>query len=266
MLWPLLFAAATHLALSFPRKVWPLTRRPHLALGLLYGLSALVAAATLATFSFVLFGSGLIAMMLTMVCAVVGATVYNLRTARDPSVRAQIGWVGLGFGATFIVAVVSAIVGLIVPGAGEWGGYLFFLALPICLGVAILRYRLLDIEVVIRRTLVYSALTLSLGAVYLASVVVLQALFVRLTGEESTLAVVASTLAIAALFGPLRRRVQSFIDRRFFPRKYDGRRVLEAFALRAQREADLEALSAAILHVVQETLEPEQAHIWVRRG
>jgi hypothetical protein len=101
--------------------------------------------------------------------------------------------------------------------------------------------------------------------VYLLSVVGLQTLFVRLTGEESTLAVVASTLAIAALFQPLRRRVQALIDRRFFRRKYDARQVLERFARRAQQEADLDALSDDVLATVQETLEPDGARLWLVR-
>lgn len=132
-------------------------------------------------------------------------------------------------------------------------------------GIAILRYHLYDIDLIIRRTLVYSVLTLSLAGTYFLSVVGFQALFVRLTGQESTLAVVASTLGIAALFQPLRTRVQAFIDRRFFRKKYDARRVLEQFAARAQREADLEALSADLLATVDETLKPEQATLWLVR-
>ncbi|HMQ35237.1 MAG TPA: hypothetical protein PKD53_31250, partial [Chloroflexaceae bacterium] len=187
VLWPLLFAGATHLALAFPRPVWPLTRWPRRTLGLLYGLPAAGALVTLATFSLAVYATALLGMMLVMACAMVGATTYNLRTARDPVVRAQSAWVGLGFGGTFLFAAMGAIVGLILPGGGEWSGYLFFLALPLCLGVAILRYRLFDIEVIVRRTLVYTVLTLALGAVYLVSVVALQALFVRLTGQASTL-------------------------------------------------------------------------------
>lgn len=137
------------------------------------------------------------------------------------------------------------------------------LAMPFCLRIAILRYRLFDIDVIIRRPLVYSALTLSPGAVYLGSVALLQALFVRLTGEESTLAVVTSTLAIAALFQPLRRRVQAFIDRRFFRKKYDARLLLEQFARCAQQDADLDVRSSDVLTTVQETLAPEGVKLWL---
>jgi hypothetical protein len=139
------------------------------------------------------------------------------------------------------------------------------LAIPLAIGIAILRHRLFDIDVVIRRTLLYAALSLALGAVYFLSIVALQALFVRFTGQASTLAVVASTLAIAALFGPLRARVQRFIDRRFFRRKYDAQQVLAQFAARAQREAELDDLSADLLDTVQETLEPERVTLWLLR-
>lgn len=140
---------------------------------------------------------------------------------------------------------------------------LILIAIPVVIAIAILRYRLFDIDIIIRRTLVYSLLTLTLGVTYMIGVVALQALFVRLTGQESALAVVASTLAIAALFGPLRRRMQALIDRRFFRRKYDARLVLEQFALRAQQQADLDALAGDILDVVNETVQPEAAQVWL---
>ena len=117
-----------------------------------------------------------------------------------------------------------------------------FTAVPIAVGFAVLKYRLYDIDVVINRTLVYGSLTGVLALVYLGSVVMLQGLVRALTGQESTLAVVASTLAIAALFSPLRRRVQGFVDRRFYRRKYDARKSLEAFNSRLREETDLDAL------------------------
>jgi hypothetical protein len=132
-------------------------------------------------------------------------------------------------------------------------------------GVAILRHHLFDIDLIIRRTLVYSILTLMLGTTYFVGVVALQALFVRLTGQQSTLAVVASTLVIAALFGPLREGLQAVVDRRFDRSRYDARLVLEQFAARAQQQADLDTLSADLLATVDETLKPEQVTLWLAR-
>src|SRR5215216_3827368 len=112
----------------------------------------------------------------------------------------------------------------------------------ISIGIAILRYRLYEIDTLINRTLVYGSLTATLVALYFGGIVLLQGFFVALTGEQSTLAVVASTLLIAALFNPLRRRIQSFIDRRFYRRKYDARKTLEAFSAKLRNETDLDAL------------------------
>jgi hypothetical protein len=143
-------------------------------------------------------------------------------------------------------------------------GVAAFAAIPVAAGVAILRHRLYDIDVLINRTLVYGSLTLSLAAVYVGAVVSLQRLFRALTGQESQLAVVASTLMIAALFGPLRRRVQGFIDRRFYRRKYDAAKTLEAFSTRLRDETDLETLNRDLVGVVSETVQPAHARLWLR--
>jgi hypothetical protein len=137
---------------------------------------------------------------------------------------------------------------------------------PVALGVAILRYRLYEIDILINRTLVYGTLTVSLAAVYLGGVATTQTLFRALTGQEEQphLAIVVSTLVIAALFNPLRRRIQAFIDRRFYRRKYDARKALEAFSSKLRDETDLEALNAELVDVVRETLQPAHASLWLR--
>ena len=143
-------------------------------------------------------------------------------------------------------------------------GVAAFAAIPIAAGTAILRHRLYDIDLLINRTLVYGLLTLSLAVVYVGGIVSLQGLFRTLTGQESQLAVVASTLMIAALFGPLRRRIQSAIDRRFYRGKYDAAKTLEAFSSRLRDETDLESLSGDLVGVVRETVQPAHASLWMR--
>jgi hypothetical protein len=134
---------------------------------------------------------------------------------------------------------------------------------PVSAGIAILKYRLYDIDVLINRTLVYGTLTATLVTLYLGGIVVLERIFVLLTGEKSTL-VVASTLLIAALFTPLRRRVQGFVDRRFYRRKYDAAKTIEAFSAKLRDKTDLEALNNELVGVVRETMQPEHVSLWLR--
>ncbi len=138
-------------------------------------------------------------------------------------------------------------------------------ALPTAAGVAILKYRLYDIDILVNRTLVYGALTASLAAIYLGGVVLLQWLLRIITGQQnSQLAVVASTLGIAALFQPLRRRIQGFIDHRFYRRKYDASRTLQEFSVGLRDEVDLERIGEGLLTVVDNTMRPSHISLWLR--
>ena len=139
-----------------------------------------------------------------------------------------------------------------------------FFALPTAVGVAVLRYRLYEIDLLVNRTLVYAPLTAALVFVYVVGVIVLQYAFRTITGQQSQLAVVASTLAIAALFSPLRRWTQQFVDRRFYRRKYDAQKTLAAFSARLREETDLDALEDTVVGVVRDTMQPEHVSLWVR--
>jgi hypothetical protein len=180
--------------------------------------------------------------------------------------RQQIKWLAYG-GAVVVGAVFVG--GVISVWSGEVGIALISLGLlgvPISTGVAIARYRLYDIDIVINRTLVYGALTAALVAVYFGGVATLQALFRTLTDQEQQpqLAIVVSTIAIAALFDPLRRRIQSFIDRRFYRSKYNAQRTLEAFSSKLRDETDLEALSGNLEGVVRGAMQPAHVSLWLR--
>jgi hypothetical protein len=184
--------------------------------------------------------------------------------------RQQLKWLAYA-AATLPVGIIL----IIIPGAidtppwFEWAGVAFFVAagagIPISMGIAILRYRLYDIDVVINRTLVYGSLTAMLALVYFGGVTATQAIFETLTGQEqqSQLAIVASTLVIAALFNPLRRRIQGFIDRRFYRRKYDAAKILEAFSAKLRDETDLDALNDELVGVVRETMQPAHVSVWL---
>ncbi len=183
--------------------------------------------------------------------------------------RQQIKWFAYS-AAIFAIGVVLIVIPLAIdtPPWYQWAATAIFAAISpaiaISIGIAILRYRLYDIDRIINRTLVYGSLTAMLVALYLVGIVVLQRVFVFLTGQQSTLAVVASTLLIAALFNPLRRRIQSFIDRRFYRRKYDARKTLEAFSMKLRDETDLAVLSDDLVGVVRETMQPAHVSLWLR--
>ncbi len=191
--------------------------------------------------------------------------VVRFRRARG-DVRQQIKWFASAAALTLVwillfgQASLRGLPGIIVA----LSGLLVIPSIPIATGIAILRYRLYDIDRIINRTLVYGSLSAILVALYFGGIVVLQRVFVLLTGQQSTLAVVASTLAIAALFNPLRRRVQGFVDRRFYRRKYDARKTLEVFSAKLREETDLDALTDDLVGVVRETMQPEHVSLWLR--
>ena len=139
------------------------------------------------------------------------------------------------------------------------------LLIPLSIGFSILRYRLYDIDLLINRTLVYGSLTALLALLYFGLIVALQALFQGLFHQNNAVAIVVSTLAIAALFQPLRHRIQTLIDRRFYRRKYDAARTLAAFSLTLRNEVDLATLSEHLVAIVQETMQPAHLSLWVRK-
>ena len=206
---------------------------------------------------------GFFSLLAIMILAAM-SIIIRYRSAGQ-QVRAQIQWFVMGgviFAATFIAAV------FLIPSSGDLAGAMGNLAvIPfyLAIGIAITRYRLYDIDLIIRRTLVYAALTLTLALVYFASVLLLQNLFETLTGQgQSPLALVISTLAIAALFNPLRKRIQNDLDRRFFRKKYDAEQTLAAFAAGLRQEVDLEQISRSLLAVTAESMQPESVSLWVK--
>lgn len=206
----------------------------------------------------------------TLVLATLAITslIDSLMTARDPVSRAQLRWAGWGFvvGLGMTILTFLPIFGL-VDGPFEtmlrMGSTLGVPVVGISLAVAILRYRLFEIDLIIRRTLVYSVVTTLLVTLYLAGIVVLQEIFRGLTGQHANLAVVVSTLAIVALFNPLRLRVQDFVNRRFYRASYDAEQIVAAFARMAQNEADLNLIASRLVEAIGETMQPTFAGLWL---
>jgi hypothetical protein len=202
------------------------------------------------------------------------AQVYRYRRVSGPEERQQTKWVVFGLSLMLALLVVASVPPLFVPSL-ENPGTTYDLALdlvsfgavllvPLSFGFAILRYRLFDIDVIINRALVYGALTVLLGLFYAGTVAGLQLMLRALTGGGTQLAVVASTLAIAALFGPLRRRMQALIDRAFYRRKYDAGKILDGFSARLRDETDLASLGDALAGVVEGSMRPAHVSLWLR--
>jgi len=217
-------------------------------------------------------GLGLIFLVLLMVLVLVTPVLRYRKGSYQE--RQQIKWLALFVGFIIPYFILGLIVYPLLTGgeAMELGDSLVAvftyiitgLVPPVAIGVAVLRYRLWDIDILIRRTLLYSMLTIVLTLVYFGSVVVMQALLTALIGHQSQAAIVLSTLGIVVLFTPLRRRIQSFIDRRFYRQKYNADKVLAAFSSVLREEMDLDHLTSSILKVVEETMPPEHVSLWLR--
>jgi hypothetical protein len=210
-----------------------------------------------------------------LVISLVAAQIYRYWQVSTPIQRQQTKWVVFVFVVFTVLGFGSVLLSLIFPSLNRPGslyplifdldsGGAFALALPLSFAVAILRYRLWDIDVLINRTLVYGTLTVILTAVYVGLVIGLQALLRGIISQDNGVAIIISTLAIAALFQPLRRRIQRLIDRRFYRSKYDAAKTLAAFNATLRQEVDLEQLREHLLAVVQETMQPAHVSLWLR--
>jgi hypothetical protein len=216
---------------------------------------------------------------LPLVIIAVGSQIYRYFRQADAIQRQQTKWFVFALVLIFLVLLALALPNVFIEPPAEGSGAALLRSLimraitqaapalmPLAVGIAIMRYRLWDIDIIVRRTLLYGGLTALLALVYLGSVLLLQTMFGRAVGEQSPIIIVLSTLLIAALFSPLRRRLQELIDRRFFRRKYDATQVLADFAETARDETDAGALSGELVHVVEETMRPERVSVWLKEG
>jgi hypothetical protein len=216
-------------------------------------------------------------LLLVLLATTLIVQIYRYRRVFGPVERLQTRW--FLYSVAVIFGVLLSMQYLIGPNFNEPGpsrliytlanhilGDVCFVLLPISVGIAILRYRLWDIDLIIRRTLIYSVITGTLALVYFGIVILLQQLFRAFTTAGGDLAIIISTLAIAALFNPLRKRVQDTIDRRFYRRKYDAQKVLAEFAVTARDETDLIKLAGELVRVATETLQPDGVSIWLQDG
>ena len=194
------------------------------------------------------------------VAVAAGSLVLRFRRARGIE-RQQLRWVALA-AALMLLAVPVVLVAVVlgIPVLAEWAPAVWVAVLPVAVGAAILRYRLYDLDRIISRTLAYGLLTLLLGGGYAVVVLGLG----QLLGRESPLVVAAATLAVAALFQPARRRVQAVVDRRFNRRRHDATRIIEGFGTRLRNQVDLDTLTADLLAVVDQTMQPTQVSLWLR--
>ena len=197
------------------------------------------------------------------------ACVYLRFRRGSGTERQQIKWLAYAAALLGVTALAGEVLDLLLGRLGWWFPWVIvaaFLGIPLSIGAAMLHYRLYEIDIIINRTVVYGSLSATLALVYFGGVAATQAIFRALTGQEEQpqLTIVVSTLVIAALFNPLRGRIQSFIDRRFYRRKYDARKTLEAFSAKLREETDLDALSDDLVGVVRETMQPAHVSLWLR--
>jgi hypothetical protein len=194
------------------------------------------------------------------VAVAAGSLLVRFRRARGIE-RQQLGWVALA-AALMVLAgpVVLVAVALGIPVLLDWAPAVWVMVLPVAVGAAVLRYRLYDLDRIISRTLAYGLLTLLLGGGYALVVLGLG----QLLGRDSPLVVAAATLAVAAVFQPARRRVQAVVDRRFNRRRHDAARIIEGFGARLRDQVDLDTLTADLLMVTDQTMQPTQASLWLR--
>jgi len=261
-----------YLALAFPAAKWPLRRWPRLIVLGVYLLPELALNTAYVTRLYDRAGyerlAGLIYAVtaLTVLVTTVASLIHSARTLRDPVSRSQLKWITVGMLSFVVVGIGGWFAGYlgarldVVQIIGNAGWFLF----PVTLAIAITRYRLFDIDVIIRRTLIYSSLSAVLALVYFGTVVVLEGLLRGATGGDSPIAIVLSTLVIAALSVPLHTRVQRAIDRAFYRRKYDAAKTLAAFGAQARDETDLERLSAQLVGAVEEAMQPAHVALWLR--
>jgi hypothetical protein len=206
-----------------------------------------------------------------LILAAVGASalsvILRFRRAHGQE-RQQIKWIAYAAAVLILYAIIGVLIQSLAPQyqfAVDLAEAPVFVALPIAVGIAILKYRLYNIDLIIRRTLIYGTLTATLALVFYGSVALLQTPIRAITGQQrSPLVTVLSTLAIAALFAPLRRQVQNTIDRRFYRQKYDAEQVLAAFSITLREEVDLDQLTNSILEVVEDTIQPVHVSLWLR--
>jgi hypothetical protein len=277
LIWSLLIGPLyLHLFLTFPVVKKPMAEHPLWTRVLLYGFTPffILLAAGLSNGSPLDFWStwgyfSFINLIATLSIAILSA-VHTLLTAHDPIRQAQIRWVTWGTLLTSVGALNGGILAALGLLGQNWlvdylAFRLLYMAFPLSAAIAILRYQLFEIDILIRRTLIYGLLTGILAMVYLSSVVLLEQVLRPFIGENSDLAVIVCTLAIAALFTPLRRRIQQVIDLRFYRSKYDAAQVLAAFNATVRDEVEVEKLRDHLLVVVSETIKPEHVSLWLKR-